>query len=220
MINAQYKDILTNEEKGKELARKILETGHVELTNALNPEVAEKLRLLMDDRSYGNKKGEGLKGTIAYDLMYSDDIFNFCEALHKGRCAVEGKKYVPLKREKQLVGFPYKDGRGGAKNKRTKFHYDGAYTNILYPIVLPKDPDRAGGKLVIFPNLRQKYSGLIGKIFARMLRHSKAIRKMYGYREVTYTVGSFHLFFGDVSFHGVEPITEGERVVMTINSHW
>ena len=38
--------------------------------------------------------------------------------------------------------------------------------------------------------------------------------------EVIYQPHTMYIFFGDLSFHGVDPIKSGERVVVTINSHW
>jgi hypothetical protein len=57
-------------------------------------------------------------------------------------------------------------------------------------------------------------------VLSRLLRHSAWLRKKFGYQIVPYKVGALNLFFGDLSFHGVEPLYKGERLVITINSHW
>ncbi len=220
MINEKYQDILTDDERTKAVAKEMLDTGAITLTNFLTPEVWQKLSALMEDRANGNKKGEELKGTIGYDLGFSDDIFNFSDRVHKARCELEGKEYVPLKREKQVVGFPYKDARGGKKTEPTHYHFDGAYINLIIPIVLPEDQEKSGGNVVLFPNIRKKYGVFLSKFICRGLRHSALIRNMWGHKDITYEIGACHVFFGDITFHGVDPITDGERIVMTINSHW
>ena len=220
MINAKYQDILTNDDRAKEVAKEMLEKGFISFTDFLEPAVWQQLSTLMQDRSNGNKKGQELKGTIGYDLGFSDDIYNFSDRIHKARCELEGKPYVPLAHDKQVVGFPYKDARGGKKTEPTHYHFDGAYINLIIPIVLPADQEKNGGGVVLFPNIRKKYGTLLSKFICRGLRHSKLMRDLWGHTDLTYKIGACHVFFGDITFHGVDPITDGERIVMTINSHW
>lgn len=220
MISTQYTSLLADEAKIKQLVQNVLETGHVGLDNFLDEATFSKLQNLMEDRTNCGKKGEQLKGTIAYDIVMSDEIFNFCDKVKKARCEIGGNEYIPLKREKQLVGFPYKDARDGKKTIETPYHFDGAYINIIVPIVLPENTGIPEGNVRVFPNTRLKYPSLVSKVISRFLRHLKWFRELYGYKEIQYKIGTFHIFFGDLSFHGVEPITHGERIVMTINSHW
>jgi hypothetical protein len=220
MIRDTYKELFTNKEKVTALVRSILETGDATLPNFLDDDTWSKLKSLAETRTIGNTKNDALHGTIAHELVMSDEIFQFCDLIHKTRCEIEGKKYVPLARDKQWVGFPYKDARNGAETRQTDYHYDGAYINFIIPLMMPADTHKSGGYLIIFPNIRTKYPAIISKLISRLLRHFEWFRNLYGYKTIHYTIGSLHMFFGDVSFHGVPPIKEGERMVMTINSHW
>ena len=202
------------------IAKEMLEVGFVALDNFLDPTAQSAFHAIADDRSNGNKKGEQLKGTAIYDFGYSDEIMLLSQRIYDTRCKITGEKSVQLQKEKQMVGVPYKDGRQGTPNKVTAYHYDGAYINYLLPLVLPDDQSKGDGNLIMFPNLRAKYPALIVKIISRMLRHSSAFRRWYGQTEVVYNVDTMYIFFGDRSFHGVEPISNGERFVVTINSHW
>jgi len=220
MIRDTYKTFLTDKEKMTIFVKEILKTGQAVLPNFLDDATWNALLQQVKDRSIGNKKNEQLAGTTAQQIVMSDEIFQFCDLVHKTRCEIENRTYVALKREKQVFGFPYKDARNGAETRQTDYHYDGAYFNGIIPLLLPANTKKDGGYLVIFPNIRKKYSPFMSKIISRILRHSELARKWYGYETVHYTIGALHMFFGDVSFHGVPPIKAGERMVMTINSHW
>lgn len=231
MLNDKYQDVLTNEERAKEVAKEILEVGHIELKDFLTPEAWELFYAFAVERKEKEAstgwsggmslgKGEQLKGTFGYEFGYSPEILDFCEKIHQAREKLEGKEPTTLNPDKHVIGFPYKDARGGAKTVPTPYHFDGAFINILIPIILPEDQEKSGGSLTVFPNIRKKYGTLVSKFVCRGLRHSAALRKLFGAQTVVYTVGSAHIFFGDISFHGVEPITDGERLVMTINAHW
>jgi len=115
--------------------------------------------------------------------------------------------------------MPYKNA-SDATNKVTAFHYDGAYINLLFALTMPPHQGKGDGNLVLFPSLRERYSPLLAKIISRLLGHSKGLRSLYGYSEVIYQIDAMHIFFGDISLHGVEPIKTGKRSVITINSHW
>lgn len=230
MINQKYQDVLTNDERAQEVAKKILDIGHIELQEFLTPEAWEKLKSFAQEKraqavsgfdggmSLG--KGKDLEGTFGWEFGHSEEILEFCEKVHQAREKLEGKEPTTLDPAKHVIGFPYKDARGGAVTKATPYHFDGAYINILIPIILPEDQAKSGGSLTVFPNIRKKYGTTLSKLVCRGLRHSASLRKLFGAQTIVYTVGSAHIFFGDISFHGVEPITDGERLVMTINSHW
>ncbi len=220
MIHDQYQKYVKDDAAAKELAEEILGAGHAILPDFLTPEVWQKLQALVEDRSQANTKNEQLKGTIAYELGHSDDVFNFSEKLHQARERIEGKAVTNLDPQKQVIGLPYKDARGGQKNPPTHYHFDGAYVNIIIPIVLPEDQEKSGGGLVAFPNIRKKYGVFLSKFICRLLRHSGLMRNLWNPARVTYQLGACHVFYGDITFHGVDPIKEGERIVMTINSHW
>src|SRR6185369_6384173 len=111
--------------------------GYVLLPQFLSEDIFAQLKALGESRTMVDKKNEELKGTIAHDLAYSEEIFSICEALHEARRDIEGKKPTRLERSRQVVGFPYKDARGGATTVETDYHFDGAYLNLVLPIMLP-----------------------------------------------------------------------------------
>ena len=220
-INRKYLDIFANLDKTRVLAREILEKGYVLLPQFLSEDIFAQLKALGESRLIINKKNEELKGTLAYDLAYSDEIFSMCEALHQARCELEGKNHTPLERSRQVVGFPYKDARGGATTVETDYHFDGAYVNLVLPIVLPPRGGNVRPDVELFPNLRKRFAPyVLSASSARLLRHFVWFRNWFGSTKVNYEVGTLFVFFGDVTFHGVPSILDGERLVMTVNSHW
>jgi hypothetical protein len=220
-INQKYLDIFTNPDRTKVLTREILEKGYVQLPQFLAEDIFAELKALGKSRTIINKKNEELKGTLAHDLAYSDEIFSVCEALHKARHDIEGGEYSPLKRSHQVIGFPYKDARGGATTVETDYHFDGAYLNLVLPIVLPPRGQHARPDVELFPNLRKRFAPyVLSASIGRLLRHFIWFREWFGSTKVQYEVGTIIVFFGDVTFHGVPSILEGERLVMTVNSHW
>jgi len=220
-INQKYLDIFTNPEKTKVLTREILDEGYVLLQQFLSEDIFAQLKALGESRTIINKKNKELKGTLAHDLAYSDEIFSMCEVLHNARRAIEGKTPLPLERSRQVVGFPYKDARGGATTVETDYHFDGAYINLVLPVMLPPRGRHTRPDVELFPNLRKRFSPyVLSASIARLLRHFIWFRDWFGSTKVRYEVGTVIVFFGDVTFHGVPPIVEGERLVMTVNSHW
>lgn len=220
MIRETYKQLVQDDVRLTAFIKEIFEKGHATLEHFFDDETERALHAFMADRAFTGKKNNELKGTIAGDLRDSDEIFAFCEAVVKKRHELEGKTHVPLLRDKQTVGFPYKDARNGAKTVETEYHYDGAFFNGVLPILLPDNPEKNGGNLEIFPNMRRKYPAIICKPLSQILRRSSLARSMYGYVTVPYKIDAMHCFFGDVTLHGVPPIASGERIVMTVNSHW
>jgi hypothetical protein len=220
-ISQNYLDTFTDPDKTNILTQEVLDHGYVLLPRFLSDEIFAQLKALGESRALVNKKNEGLNGTLAYELAYSDEIFSMCEALHKARRAIEGKKYMPLERSHQVVGFPYKDARGGAKTAETDYHYDGAYVNLVLPIILPPRGEHAPPDVELFPNFRKRFSPyVLSASISRLLRHCRALRDRFGSIKVRYEIGTLIVFFGDITFHGVPPIVAGERLVMTVNSHW
>jgi hypothetical protein len=220
MINKTYQNLLTDDQAVQDFVSKVLKNGYIALDDFLDEETKAAFHQVASDRSNGNKKNEALKGTPVYELAHSADMLKLSQRIYDARCALTGETKVALLPENQFVGMPYKDGRAGTTNKETAYHYDGAYSNWLLPLVLPTDQSEGDGNLIMFPNIRQKYPKIIGKLMSRLLRHSKVFRSWYGPVEVVYQVDTMYFFFGDISFHGVEPISNGERLVVTINSHW
>ncbi len=222
VLHSDYIGIAKNKELIEEIVTQVLKNGFYEIPHFLNGELFERLQSIAmhSTQTIANKKNEELKDTDGYQVVLSEDIFSLCDAIHKKRCEMANQEYVPLSREKQTIGFPYKDARNFKKTEETEYHYDGAYVNLLIPILLPLG-DATKGNLILFPNLRKKFSiKIFTSIFSEILRWSGMARRLFGFTEVQYTPGNLYIFFGDLSLHGVQPITVGERLVLTINSHW
>jgi hypothetical protein len=218
MLNPKYKNL--SDAEINQFVRTIFQQGYIALSEFLAPETWNRLLAFCADRKIAQKKTQDLNGSIAHDLIFSEEIFSLFNKIYQQRCLLENKPYIPLKKENQVCGFAYKNALEGQKTYETDFHYDGAYVNGVLAIVLPPDPSKDGGHLTLFPNFRKKQAPLISKIFSRILRHSPLARKLYGSTLVPYQEGAMHLFFGDISFHGVAPIKKGERLILSINSHW
>ncbi|MFT7507236.1 MAG: hypothetical protein ACI92I_000379 [Acidimicrobiales bacterium] len=220
MINAKYQSLLTDNEAIKKVVQEILDTGYVALDSFLDEPSAAAFHAASLDETVRNKKGEQLRGTPVHEFGYSDDLLLLSQRLYDARCEITGEPKAPILKEKQVVGMPYKDAKHVDQNAETSYHFDGAYVNYLLPLILPADQSDGSGNLVAFPNLRLKYPPLVSKIVARMLRHSATFRRWYGPTEVAYKVDTLFIVFADLTFHGVNPISNGERMVVTVNSHW
>jgi len=219
MISASYKDLFLNPEYVNQLVKKILEDGYVSLPEFFEPEMFLKLQAEVKTFT-GRKKNEELEGTLSHKVAYSEELFKFFSLIYKERCQIEKIKYVPISHNRQRAAVTFKDASNGQKTQATKYHFDGCHVNMVMPLYLPDELDETGGNLIIYKNLRKKYPKIISAPIARILRHFKFMRKLFGGTEIVYKESAMQIFFGDISLHGVEPITSGARTVMTINNHW
>jgi hypothetical protein len=222
MLTAHYKRILKDPAVIERYVDEVLRNGYALLPDFFElGYLIELEQFAATNRSDAGMKGISLKsgdGTPMMRVARSEEFMDFFNAVYRARCAKEGKEYRPLDPLRQWVGLPFKDATGGAKTKQTEFHYDGAYVNATVGII---EPPEGQGELHMFPNFRMKFPHpLLSKVASRLLRHSKALRSLYGYVSVPSKRNTLCLFFGDRSFHGVEPITEGKRMILTINNHW
>ncbi len=219
MLHQNIVDLLHDEARIKTLTQEILDNGFIRVSNFFNQETLSALHTIARDPNFQNKKSEQLDGTIIDTIGRSNEIVELSQKFHDARCAITGETRIVLDPKKQAIGMPYKNA-ANETNIETAYHYDGAYINMLFALQMPEKNEVGNGNLILFPSLRRKYSPGIAKLVSRILRHFKIARSLYGYKEVIYQVDAMHIFFGDISFHGVEPIKSGERVVVTINSHW
>lgn len=219
MFHPSITALINDEAKIEALTREIIDQGFVAVPNFFDAETLSQLHQMAADPRYQNKKMSELKDTLIGQIGFSDEVIVLSQKMCDARAKITGKPKVVIDKTKQAIGLPYKNSTD-ATNIQTPFHYDGAYINMLFALTMPPHQGKGDGNLVMFPSLRARYSPLMSKIISRILRHSKLARNIYGYKEVIYTLDSMHIFFGDISFHGVEPIKSGERAVITINSHW
>jgi len=214
MINPIYLEHTKDEVWLASLTYTILEKGFAILPQFLTPEAFEIFS--SEARGLVGQKAEAVAGTSGYKMAHGPEFMSLFDGLYKARCKEEGKEYVQLKPEKQVVGFPYKDARDGKKTYETEYHYDGAYANATLAIQMPEE----GGELIAFPNLRTGRNILVIKAFSRLLRHVPFLRRIVPHTIAKTVPNDLCLFFGDRTFHGVEPIKAGERLIMTVNNHW
>ncbi len=219
MLHQNTVDLLHDEARIKVLTQEILDNGFIRVPNFFDQETLAALHTIARDSNFQNKKSEQLDGTIISTIGHSPEIVTLSQKFHDARCAITGETKVVLDPTKQAVGMAYKNA-ANETNIETAYHYDGAYINMLFALQMPDKSEVGNGNLILFPSLRRKYGVSVAKLVSRILRHSKLARNLYGYKEVIYQVDAMHIFFGDISFHGVDPIKSGERTVVTINSHW
>lgn len=217
MISSKYLTEFANETQLRAYVAEVLQQGFVVLPDFLEAEFLgeiEGFARRVYETGGGNVKRDD---TPMMRLARSSEFMQFFDAVSRLRCETTGERYVPLRAEAQRAGIPYKDARGGAPTEQTHFHYDGAYVNATIGVV---EPPAEQGALHLFPNFRTKFPPFLAKIVSRVLRHSRMLRSLAGYVVVPVRRNALCLFFGDRSFHGVEPITAGERLIVTINNHW
>lgn len=219
MIAAEYHSAIGDTEKLRAYADMMLREGFVLLPNFLTPHfLSEVEQFAMRTRASGVASSKSDDTTPMMHLARSQEFMNLFDTVYRIRCERTGEAYVPLDRGKQRVGLPYKDATHGEPTRPTEFHYDGAYINATIGII---EPPPGQGALHLFPNFRTKFGHpLLARLMSRVLRHVRAAREMYGYTSVPSQRNTLCLFFGDRSFHGVEPITSGKRLILTINNHW
>lgn len=216
MISQVYLSKLSDDAWADTLVSEIWSKGYSVVSNFLSPEGFSAMMDFARKENVGNKKTGVLKGTMGYEFGYSDEFMTLFNLMHKARCKKEGKEYTPLKREQQRIGFPYKDARDGKKTEETEYHYDGAFMNATLALVMPE----SGGELIAFPNLRRSRYAFVPRVYSRALMYLPFLRRIVPHTVAKTVPNDLCLFFGDRTFHGVEPIYAGERLIMTINNHW
>lgn len=217
MINETHKTAFQDAAYARGVAECICNEGYVLLPDFLNHNTYEFFCKEVAEKGLQNKKGRELEGTLAWELGMSDEMLALFNAVYRGRCEVEDSEYHELTQRQQRVGLPYKKA-GEESKKETPFHYDGAYLNAVLALKLPEG---GAGDLYVYPNARRYLgAGILGKLISRVFRHSALVRTVFPPKKVSYTENSLCLFFGDRTLHGVPPLSNGERLVMTINSHW
>ncbi len=216
MINDLYLTKMSDAAWFRSLVDEIFAKGYVILPQFLTDPFFKEVTAIAESEGSANARMDVTSKTRAYDLAISPQFMALYNGLHKARCEKEGKSCTSLPKEKQKVGFPYKDARGGKRTEETDYHYDGAYVNATLAIKMPEN----GGELIAFPNIRTNPNSFTARAYSRFLRHIPFLRRMVYHITAKSKPNDLCLFFGDRTFHGVEPIQSGERLIMTINNHW
>ncbi len=220
MINQVYLGKIEDSAWLRQIVDEIFTKGYVVLSDFLEPAFFEEVKAYA--HSHGYEEGGMMTfskqndGTAGHRLARSHEFMALFQGLHAARCAKEGKECTPLNIERQTVGYPYKDARDGKRSHETEYHYDGAYVNTTLTFMMPEK----GGELIAFPNIRTNPHSFMARAYSRLLRHLPFLRRVVPHIIARTKPNDLCVFFGDRTFHGVEPIAAGERLIMTINNHW
>lgn len=216
MISELYKSRYQNKDEFSNLVRDVFDNGAICLPNFFDDETYQRLldysKSLTDADRYSITF---LSGTTAMDIARSEEVLNFFDGIHEARCKMEGITYQPLDPAKQAVALAVKDR---FNSRKTPFHFDSSYVNAVFAMKMP--PNHSEGHLLLYRNLRNRVKPLfLSRLFARLLRHSKLLRVIFKPKEIVYQERALHVFFGDLSLHGVPDISGGERLTYTLNAH-
>jgi hypothetical protein len=216
MINEEYVALFRNEQEVENLTRRILKEGCVSLPNFFDQQTVD--RVMQYARSLSDQEKIRITwqtGTPAMDIARSDEFMRVFDSIHKARCKIDNISYTSLKPGQQAVSLPIKTVHTPGS---TPFHFDDSYVNAVFAMKMP--PNNHEGNLLIYKNLRRRIKPLLlSKIVARLLRHSALLRLIIKPKEIAYREGALHIFFGDLTLHGVPDLTDGERVTFTLNAH-
>ncbi len=219
MINDAYLTKIADTAWLQAIVDEIFANGYVVLPDFLTPEFFASIKTFAEAHGYdgaGMMSFSKAGGTVGHTLARSPEFMALFEGLNQARCKKEGRMCTPLLPERQVVGYPYKDARDGKRSRETEYHYDGAYVNATIAIKMPEK----GGELIAFPNIRTRPRAFLTRVYSRLLRHIPFLRRMVFHVVAKTKPNDLCLFFGDRTFHGVEPIASGERLIVTINNHW
>lgn len=214
MVNEKYLALAQNEAEMEKLTASILKEGCVALPDFLTDQTFTAL--LDHSISLGNKgrTTQRKDGTMAMDIGRSKEVVAVFDAIHKARCKILKESYVKLDPANQLVSLPKKDL---SNPEETPFHFDDSYINAVLALRMPTNSRE--GNLLVYPNFRRYIKPLmLSRVLARMLRHVPFLRSVFKPREISYSERALHVFFGDLTLHGVPSITGGERLTLTINA--
>ena len=216
MIYEEYVSLFRNEQEVEKLTRRILKDGCVSLPNFFDQQTSD--RLMQYSRSLSDQDKMQItwqEGTPAMDVARSDEFMRVFDSIHKARCKIENISYAPLKPSQQAVSLPIKTVHTPGS---TPFHFDDSYVNAVFAMKMPSKSRE--GNLLIYKNLRRRVRPmLLSKIVARLLRHIALLRLVIRPKEIVYREGALHIFFGDLTLHGVPDLTDGERATFTLNAH-
>lgn len=216
-INPLYLTKMQDAWFAEEIVRTILKDGYFVLKDFLSPETVQSIIKEMKEKNLANQKKETLEGSIAYEIATSPELLAFFNLLYTQRCTQLKSPTKTLLAENQWFGLSYKTKETG----ETYFHYDGAHVNSVTSLIAPKDSQ---GKpiwgLLLYVNMHIRTSRLFERMSVFMIRYFKFTRKWFAHKYLTYDTGNMYLFFGDLSFHGVEAIPESERLILTLNNHF
>ncbi len=216
MITERYNALFQDEAQTKAIAKRILKEGCVVLPDFFDQATTDALykysRSLKDEERFTITRRSG---TPAMNVASSPEFMRVFESIHKARCKIQGTHHTPLDPTQQAVSLPIASASN--TSDPVPFHFDDSFINAVLAIKMP--PNSGDGNLLIYNNLRGRVRPLfLSKVVARLLRHLPGLRAIIRPKEISYQEGALHIFFGDLTLHGVRPFSAGERVTFTINA--
>ncbi|MAT10457.1 MAG: hypothetical protein CMM02_05540 [Rhodopirellula sp.] len=211
----------------KQIYQDINTNGYSIIENYINE--SEKNILLKYSHSLGDGKERELamhelkrkSDTPAMNYVINSELISILNGIWKERCIAESIEYIPINASNIAVGFarkkPLKDNPSANNEGMTPLHYDHSMVNIL--VGLEIETKEGEGALILYKNFRKRIKPLIlNKILVRIMRFSNMFAKLFKYKKIQYKEDALHIFFGDISLHGVTPIHSGKRHAFLANA--
>jgi hypothetical protein len=216
VLNDKYATLFQDDDYAGYVASRILSDGYVELPDFFDDETFQVLLTFGKGLGFDDKGVNRRQGTDAMNVARSAAVMDVINAVYKALCRIDGKPYKSLSPEQQVVGFPVRRASDG-NTSENPFHFDASHINGVLGLSISTDARE--GNLQIYPNLRRRIKPrILATVCARLLRHYPLLRRVFKPKEVVYRERAMYFFLGDVTFHGVTSITQGERLVMVFNS--
>ena len=219
MITQRYVELFQNDAEVKKLTMTIFKEGGIALPDFFDRATVDGLMEYSRSLSTKNPKGEVFsdahKLTPITNIARSPEFMRVFDAIHRARCDIQHTQYKPL--DPAYLGVSLSIKTPESPRDRTPFHFDDSYVNAVFALKMPTISRE--GNLMIYPNLRSRVRPLLlSRIVARLLRHLPPLRAIVPPKEITYYERGLHVFFGDLTHHGVPALSRGERVTITFNA--
>ena len=156
----------------------------------------------------------------AYKLAVNEKLKTLLIGIAKEKCNVyahltRGKEYVSTKNIS--ISFHRKGPTYGNSSRTVDaYHYDDAFITGVFSFSLPPSSSLGSG-VHVYKNLKARLGmRFFAKLCSRALGRLPILRKIFKPDFIPYEVGTFTFFFGDITLHGVENCSAGDRVSMSV----
>ena len=224
-LSPEYRSLPNDTGRLHEIRRKLDEEGIVELREFLTPEAHELLKrqvLELESAARSSSAGshrkyalkaEQLKGTVVGELARSHYALELVNRLLGNFDDAEAWMDPPIRQEELIPGINIMRGPGDV----TAYHFDGAYLNLIFPVVVPQIHGARRGQLILYPNIRSFRRTLWDRKLVPAIARIQHLRRMWKKQEVDYRERGVYLFYGYRTLHGVDsPAEPGLRCVTNL----